>query len=66
MRVATFYDLPDCFNQAGLQLTQLAMEEELKLLVGKRSHSLPERTANRRGSERGYCVVLVPYLPQAL
>jgi putative transposase len=45
-------------RQAGLQLIQLLMEEEVKLLVGQRSQSLPERTANRWGTKRGYCVVM--------
>jgi transposase-like protein len=45
-------------RQAGLQLIQLLMEEEVKQLVGERSQSRPERTANRWGSERGYCVVM--------
>ena len=50
-------------RQAGLQLIQLLMEEEVKQLVGERSHSLPERTANRWGSERGYCVVMGQKVP---
>jgi len=50
-------------RQAGLQLIQLLMEEEVRLLVGKRSQSLPERTANRWGSERGYCVVMGQKVP---
>ena len=50
-------------RQAGLQLIQLLMEEEVKFLVGERSQSLPERTANRWGSERGYCVVMGQKVP---
>lgn len=50
-------------RQAGLQLMHLLMEEEVKLLVGERSHLLPERTANRWGSERGYCVVMGQKVP---
>jgi transposase-like protein len=50
-------------RQAGLQLIQLLMEEEVKLLVGERSQSLPGRTANRWGSERGYCVVMGQKVP---
>ena len=50
-------------RQAGLQLIQLLMEEEVKLLVGERSQSLPERTANRWGTERGYCVVMGQKVP---
>jgi transposase-like protein len=50
-------------RQAGLQLIQLLMEEEVKQLVGERSRPLPERTANRWGSERGYCVVMGQKVP---
>jgi transposase-like protein len=39
-------------------LIQLLMEEEVRHLVGERSQTMPERTANRWGSERGYCVVM--------
>jgi transposase-like protein len=51
--------------QAGLQLIQLLMEEEVKHLVGERSQAIPERTANRWGSERGYCVVMGQKVPVA-
>jgi putative transposase len=50
-------------RQAGLQLIQLLMEEEVKQLVGERSRPAPERTANRWGSERGYCVVMGQKVP---
>jgi putative transposase len=50
-------------RQAGFQLMQLLMEEEVRQLVGERSQSLPGRTANRWGSERGYCVVMGPKVP---
>ena len=50
-------------RQAGLQLMQLLMEEEVRHLVGERGQSLPERTANRWGSERGYCVVMGQKVP---
>jgi putative transposase len=50
-------------RQAGLQLIQLLMEEEVKHLVGERSRATPERTANRWGSERGYCVVMGQKVP---
>jgi transposase-like protein len=50
-------------RQAGLQLIQLLMEEEVKQLVGERGQQLPERTANRWGSERGYCVVMGQKVP---
>jgi transposase-like protein len=45
-------------RQAGLQLMDLLMQEEVRELVGERSHRPPERTANRWGSEQGYCVVM--------
>jgi putative transposase len=50
-------------RQAGLQLIQLLMEEEVKQLVGERSRPLADRTANRWGSERGYCVVMGQKVP---
>ena len=53
----------ELIRQAGLQLIQLLMEEEVKSLVGERSRSLPERTANRWGSERGYCLVMGQKVP---
>jgi transposase-like protein len=46
-----------------MQLVQLLMEEEVKQLVGERSRPLPERTANRWGSERGYCIVMGQKVP---
>jgi transposase-like protein len=45
-------------RQAGLQLMDLLMQEEVRDLVGERSQRQPGRTANRWGSERGYCVVM--------
>jgi transposase-like protein len=53
----------ELIRQAGLQVIQLLMEEEVKQLVGERSRPLPERTANRWGSERGYCVVMGQKVP---
>src|SRR5450631_1158928 len=50
-------------RHAGLQLIQLLMEEEVRHLVGERSRLTPERTANRWGSERGYCVVMGQKVP---
>src|ERR1700737_4987998 len=44
-------------RQAGLQLMDLLMQEEVRGLVGERSQRQAERTANRWGSERGDCVV---------
>src|ERR1041384_3305782 len=45
-------------RQAGLQLMELLMQEEVRELVGERSQRLVERTVNRWGSEQGYCVVM--------
>jgi hypothetical protein len=42
-------------RQAGLQLMDLIMQEEVRELVGERSRRLPDRTANRWGTEHGYC-----------
>ena len=50
-------------RQAGLQLIQLLMEEEVKQLVGERGRHAAERNANRWGSERGYCVVMGQKVP---
>ena len=48
----------ELIRQTGLQLIELVMEEEVKQLVGERSQPSAARTANRWGSERGYCVVM--------
>ena len=50
-------------RQAGLQLMDLVMQEEVRELVGERSRPQPDRTANRWGSERGYCVVMGQKVP---
>jgi putative transposase len=50
-------------RQAGLQLMSLLMEEEVKRLAGERSQPQPERTVNRWGKERGYCVVMGQKVP---
>jgi putative transposase len=50
-------------RQAGLQLMDLMMQEEVRELAGKRSEQQAERTANRWGSERGYCVVMGQKVP---
>src|SRR3979409_157351 len=47
-------------RQAGLQLMELLMQEEVRELVGERSQRQAERTASRWGSERGYCVGMGP------
>jgi len=48
----------ELIRQAGLQLMDLLMQEEVRGLAGERSQRQSERTANRWGSERGYCVVM--------
>src|SRR6478672_11683552 len=50
-------------RQAGLQLMDLLMQEEVRELVGERSQRQAERRANRWGSERGYCVVMGQKVP---
>ncbi len=45
-------------RQAGLQLMELLMEEEVREVVGERSRPQPDRTANRWGKEQGFCVVM--------
>jgi transposase-like protein len=53
----------ELIRQAGLQLMDLLMQEEVRELVGERSQRQTERTANRWGSERGYCVVMGQKVP---
>ena len=43
-------EVGDLVSQAGVQVIQLLLEEEANQLVGERSQSRPERTANRWGS----------------
>src|SRR6476646_7618873 len=50
-------------HQAGLQLMELLMEEEVREVVGERSRRQPDRTANRWGKERGFCVVMGQKVP---
>jgi putative transposase len=50
-------------RQAGLQLMELLMEEEVRELVGERSRPQPDRTTSRWGKERGYCVVMGQKVP---
>ena len=50
-------------RQAGLQLMELLMQEEVRGLVGERSQRQTERAANRWGSEQGYCVVMGQKVP---
>src|SRR5437764_15475638 len=53
----------ELIRQAGLQLMDLLMQEEVRELVGERSQRQTERTANRWGTERGYCVVMGQKVP---
>jgi putative transposase len=53
----------ELIRQAGLQLMDLLMQEEVRELVGERSQPQAERTANRWGSEGGYCVVMGQKVP---
>ena len=50
-------------RQAGLQLMELLMQEEVRELVGEKSQRQAERSANRWGRERGYCVVMGQKVP---
>src|SRR5437868_3592601 len=53
----------ELIRQAGLQLIDLLMQEEVRELVGERSQQQPERAASRWGSEQGYCVVMGQKVP---
>ena len=53
----------ELIRQAGLQMMELMMEEEVRALVGERSQPQRERTANRWGTEKGYCVVMGQKVP---
>src|SRR5713226_9660892 len=53
----------ELIRQAGLQLMELLMEEEVREVVGERSHRQPDQTANRWGKERGFCVVMGQKVP---
>jgi len=53
----------ELIRQAGLQMIELLMEEEVRQLAGERSQRQSERTANRWGKERGYCVVMGQKVP---
>jgi len=53
----------ELIRQAGLQLMELLMEEEVREVVGERSCRQPDRTANRWGKERGFCVVMGQKVP---
>src|SRR5450432_896438 len=53
----------ELIRQAGVQLMDLMMQEEVRGLAGERSQRQAERTASRWGSERGYCVVMGQKVP---
>jgi len=53
----------ELIRQAGLQLMELLMEEEVREVVGERSCRQADRTANRWGRERGFCVVMGQKVP---
>jgi putative transposase len=53
----------ELIRQAGLQLMDLLMQEEVREVVGERSQRQAERAATRWGSERGYCVVMGQKVP---
>ena len=53
----------ELIRQAGLQVIELLMEEEVRELVGERSQRVAERQANRWGKERGFCVVMGQKVP---
>ena len=53
----------ELIRQAGLQLMDLLMQEEVQNLAGERSQRQSERAANRWGSERGFCVVMGQKVP---
>jgi putative transposase len=50
-------------RQTGLRVMELLMEEEVRERVGERSQPQPDRTANRWGKERGFCVVMGQKVP---
>src|SRR2546430_16660421 len=50
-------------RQAGLQLMDLLMQEEVRKMVGERSQRQPDRTANRGGSQRAYCAGMGQKVP---
>src|SRR5215467_11281545 len=53
----------ELIRQAGLQVMELLMQEEVRELVGERSQPQPDRTANRWGKECGFCVVMGQKVP---
>jgi putative transposase len=53
----------ELIRQAGLQLMDLLMQEEVRELAGERSQPQSDRTVHRWGNERGYCVVMGQKVP---
>jgi putative transposase len=53
----------ELIRQAGLQLMDLMMQEEVRAMAGEPHQRHAERTATRWGSERGYCVVMGQKVP---
>jgi transposase-like protein len=53
----------ELIRQAGVQLMGLLMDAEVQERVGERSQPRRDRTANRWGSERGYCIVMGQKVP---
>lgn len=53
----------ELIRQAGLQLMDLVMQQEVRELAGERSQPQPQRKANRWGSEQGFCVVMGQKVP---
>jgi putative transposase len=53
----------ELIRQAGLQLMELMMQEEVRALAGEPHQRHAARTATRWGSERGYCVVMGQKVP---
>lgn len=53
----------ELIRQAGVELMGLLMEAEVQERVGERSQRQQDRTANRWGTELGYCVVMGQKVP---
>ena len=53
----------ELIRQAGLQLMELMMEEEVRSLVGERSRPQTDRRLNRWGTEQGYCIAMGQKVP---
>src|SRR5207302_4057398 len=53
----------ELIRQAGLQVMELLMEEEVRQVAGPRSEPQENRQASRWGSEHGYCIVMGQKVP---